>query len=271
MGGVPTHVPVLRDRVLGLLAPAVRAPGAVAVDATLGLGGHSRALLEAHPGLRLIGIDRDPDALRLAGERLADFADRVSLHRAVYDELPQVLASLGHRAAAGVLMDLGVSSLQLDQAPRGFSYSQDAPLDMRMDPTTGPTAADVLNTYPAADLARLLRSYGEERFARRIADAVVRERAREPFTTSARLVELVREAVPAAETRPPASTTEARKGSGAMVRPSSWHTMPISTGPAPTPPSSSLKGSPRTPISARRVHCFSSKPGSSPTVWRRCS
>ena len=142
---MPTHVPVLRDRVLALLAPAVSAPGAVAVDATLGLGGHSLALLEAHPGLRLVGIDRDPDALRLAGERLAAFSDRVSLHQAVYDELPDVLAGAGLDRVDGVLFDLGVSSMQLDQAARGFAYAQDAPLDMRMS-SAGTTAADVLNT-----------------------------------------------------------------------------------------------------------------------------
>ena len=197
---MPTHVPVLRDRVLALLAPAVSAPGAVAVDATLGLGGHSLALLEAHPGLRLVGIDRDPDALRLAGERLAAFSDRVSLHQAVYDELPDVLAGAGLDRVDGVLFDLGVSSMQLDQAARGFAYAQDAPLDMRMS-SAGTTAADVLNTYSVDELTRVLREYGEERFARRIAQFVARERAVTPITSSARLVELVRQAIPAAARR----------------------------------------------------------------------
>lgn len=191
------HVPVLRDRCVALLAPALAAPGSVVVDATLGMGGHSEALLQACPAARLVGIDRDPQALDLAGRRLAPFGDRVHLVHAVYDELPEVLERLGLPAARGVLLDLGVSSLQLDEAGRGFAYAVDAPLDMRMDQTTGVTAAQVLNTYSAADLARLLSRYGEERFARRIADAVVRARAVEPWTTSARLVELVRDAIPA--------------------------------------------------------------------------
>ncbi len=197
----PTHVPVLLARCTELLAPALDAEGAVVVDATLGLGGHAEALLEACPRATLVGIDRDPQALRAAGERLARFGRRAVLVHAVYDEITAVLADLGRPRVQGVLMDLGVSSLQLDEAPRGFSYSQDAPLDMRMDPTRGMTAAEVLNTYPAADLARVLRTHGEERFAGRIADAVVRGRDREPFTTSARLVELVRSAVPAATRR----------------------------------------------------------------------
>lgn len=197
MGGMPTHVPVLRDRVLALLAPAVSAPGAVVVDATLGLAGHSLALLAAHPGLRLIGIDRDPDALRIAGDRLASYGDRVSLHQAVYDELPAVLA--GARVD-GVLFDLGVSSMQLDQAGRGFAYAQDAPLDMRMS-SAGTTAADVVNGYSTDELTRVLRDYGEEKFARRIAQFIVRERAVSPITSSARLVDLVRDAIPAAARR----------------------------------------------------------------------
>jgi 16S rRNA (cytosine1402-N4)-methyltransferase len=197
VGGVPTHVPVLRDRVLALLAPALTAPGAVAVDATLGLGGHSAALLAAHPELRLIGIDRDPEALRLAASRLSSFADRVSLHQAVYDEIPAVLGAAGVSRVDGVLFDLGVSSLQLDETRRGFSYSQDAPLDMRMS-SSGPTAAEVVNEYSEDELTRILREYGEERWARRIAQFIVRER---PLTSSARLVELVRDAIPAAARR----------------------------------------------------------------------
>ena len=195
------HVPVLLDRVLALLAPALDAPGAVVVDATLGLGGHSEAMLSAFAGVRLVGLDRDPAALDLAGRRLAPFGSRARLVHAVYDQLPEVLERLSVRRVHGVLFDLGVSSMQLDEAGRGFAYAQDAPLDMRMDPTSGPTAADVLNTYPVAELARIVRAYGEERFARRIAEAVVRERVREPFTSSARLVELVRAAVPAATRR----------------------------------------------------------------------
>ena len=191
------HTPVLLERCVALLAPALEEPGAVVVDATLGMGGHSEALLTGCPAARLIGVDRDPAAIDLAGRRLARFADRVTLVHAVYDRIPQVLADLRLARVQGVLFDLGVSSLQLDRADRGFSYARDAPLDMRMDPTTPVTAAHVLNTYEAVDLARVLREYGEERFARRIADAVVRERAREPFVTSARLVDLIRACVPA--------------------------------------------------------------------------
>jgi 16S rRNA (cytosine1402-N4)-methyltransferase len=195
------HVPVLLDRVLALLAPALRADDAVLVDCTLGLGGHADALLSAHPRLTLVGLDRDTQALALAGERLARHGDRVHLVHAVYDELPAAIADLGFDSVQGVLFDLGVSSMQLDEAERGFAYSRDAPLDMRMDQQTGPTAADVLNTYPAPELIRILRDYGEERFASRIAAAVVRERERAPFDTSARLVELLYAAVPAATRR----------------------------------------------------------------------
>jgi 16S rRNA (cytosine1402-N4)-methyltransferase len=195
------HVPVLRDRCVALLAPALELPGSVVVDATLGLGGHSEALLQQCPQALLIGIDRDPEALELAGRRLAGFGDRVRLVHAVYDELPQVLHDLDVPDVNGVLMDLGVSSLQLDETQRGFAYSIDAPLDMRMDGTEGATAADVLNTYSVQDLTRVLRDYGEERFAKRIASAIVRERDDRPFYTSARLVELIRDNVPAATRR----------------------------------------------------------------------
>ncbi len=195
------HVPVLLDRILELLSPALSDRPAVVVDATLGMGGHAEALLGAHPRLTLVGLDRDPEALRLAGERLSAYADRTRLVHAVYDALPEVLTELGMSRVDGVLFDLGVSSLQLDEAGRGFSYAHDAPLDMRMDPTAGHTAADVLNTYSAGDLARVLRDYGEERFASKIAAAVVRERKRAPFTTSARLVQLVYDTVPAATRR----------------------------------------------------------------------
>ncbi len=193
----PRHVPVLLDRVVALLAPALDHDGAVLVDATLGLGGHTEAVLTRCTLARVVGIDRDPDALALAGERLAPFGDRFTGVHAVYDELPEVLADLGLASVDAVLFDLGVSSLQLDVADRGFAYRTDAPLDMRMDGTVGPTAADVLNTYPAADLARVLREYGEEKFARQIARAVVRAREEAPFTTSARLVELLYATIPA--------------------------------------------------------------------------
>jgi 16S rRNA (cytosine1402-N4)-methyltransferase len=200
-GSRPRHVPVMLERVVALLAPALTAPGAVLVDATLGLGGHSEHLLRRFESVRLVGLDRDPQALEMSAARLAPYEGRSTLVHAVYDELSEVLARLGLQRIQGVLFDLGVSSLQLDQAGRGFSYAHDAPLDMRMDPTRGITAADVVNTYDAHELARILREYGEERFARRIAEALVRERAREPFTRSARLAELVRAAIPAATRR----------------------------------------------------------------------
>jgi 16S rRNA (cytosine1402-N4)-methyltransferase len=195
------HVPVMVDRVLALLGPALSHDGAVLVDATLGLGGHSEAFLRSYDRLRLVGLDRDPQALRLAGERLAPFEGRTTFVHAVYDELPRVLEELGIPAVDGALFDLGVSSLQLDEAARGFAYAQDAPLDMRMDTTSPLTAAEVVNTYSSAELARILFRYGEERFARRIADRIVAERARRPFDTSARLSELVRNAIPAAARR----------------------------------------------------------------------
>jgi 16S rRNA (cytosine1402-N4)-methyltransferase len=196
-----THIPVMLERCVEVLGPALERPGAVVLDATLGLGGHSEAFLRRFPGVRLIGLDRDPQALAAAGERLAPFGERATLVHAVYDEIPRVLADLGVPALDGTLFDLGVSSLQLDLRERGFAYSYDAPLDMRMDSSRGPTAADVVNTYPAAELARILRDYGEERFARRIADRIVAEREKEPFTTTARLSELVRDAIPAATRR----------------------------------------------------------------------
>jgi len=198
------HVPVLRDRIVELLAPALQKPGALMVDATLGMGGHSEAILRACPEARVVGIDRDQDALTLAGERLAPFGERFAPVHAVYDELPEILAGLGVSGSSAppslsaVLLDLGVSSLQLDEQERGFAYRHDAPLDMRMDQSGGITAADVLNTYEQADLERILRQYGEERFAKRVASAIVRERAQEPFSHSARLVELLRSAIPAA-------------------------------------------------------------------------
>jgi 16S rRNA (cytosine1402-N4)-methyltransferase len=192
---------VLLPRVTELLAPALADRPAVLVDATLGLGGHAAALLAAHPRLTLVGLDRDPQALALAGRRLVAFSDRTHLVHAVYDRIADVLAELGLPRVDGVLFDLGVSSLQLDANERGFSYSRDADLDMRMDPGRGPTAADVLNTYPAGELARVLREYGEERFAARIAAAVVRRRERQPLRRSGELVELLYEAVPAASRR----------------------------------------------------------------------
>jgi 16S rRNA (cytosine1402-N4)-methyltransferase len=199
------HVPVLAGRVTALLAPALAADGAVLVDATLGRAGHARALLEACPGLLLVGIDADVSAIEAAAELLAPFADRVTLVHARYDEIPAILraasSTAGPGQVMGLLFDLGVSSPQLDEPGRGFAYAQDAPLDMRMDRTKDLTAADIVNGYPAAELARVLRDYGEERFARRIADAVVRERAQAPITSTQRLSAIVKDAIPAATRR----------------------------------------------------------------------
>ncbi|QKE84453.1 16S rRNA (cytosine(1402)-N(4))-methyltransferase RsmH [Arthrobacter sp. NEB 688] len=195
------HVPVLLERCVDLLEPALRRPGAVCVDATLGMGGHTEAILTRCPQARVVGLDRDPEAIALATERLAPFGDRFTAVHAVYDDVAEVLAEHADGAADGLLFDLGVSSFQLDEADRGFAYRHDAPLDMRMDQTRGMTAADVLNTYGHGDLARVLKTYGEERFAGRIASAILREREKEPFTTSARLVEVLRAAVPAASQR----------------------------------------------------------------------
>ncbi|HEY5985491.1 MAG TPA: 16S rRNA (cytosine(1402)-N(4))-methyltransferase RsmH [Streptosporangiaceae bacterium] len=198
MGGRASgHAPVMADRVLALLEPALRLPGAVVVDATLGRAGHARALLQAHPGLILIGLDTDAEAIEESRQLLVPYSGRVILAHAVYDQIAAVLGREGVSRVQGVLFDLGVSSPQLDQPERGFAYSYDAPLDMRMDRSRSLTAAHVVNSYPAARLAQVLRDYGEERFARRIADAVVRERARSPLTSTSQLTEIIRAAIPA--------------------------------------------------------------------------
>jgi 16S rRNA (cytosine1402-N4)-methyltransferase len=195
------HVPVLLARVLELLGPAVSHAGAVLVDATLGLGGHSEALLQAHPNLRLIGLDRDRQALASSARRLAPFADRIELVHAVYDELPQILASRQIDRIQAALFDLGVSSMQLDLTERGFSYAHDAPLDMRMNAEDTLTAEQVVNSYPVPQLARVLRDYGEERFALRVAQAIGRRRAEHRISSTGELAELVRAAIPAATRR----------------------------------------------------------------------
>ncbi|MFV2124671.1 16S rRNA (cytosine(1402)-N(4))-methyltransferase RsmH [Micromonospora sp. LOL_013] len=198
-----THVPVLLERCLELLAPALDRGDrpTVHVDATLGLGGHAHAVLAAFPLVTLVGLDRDREALAHARARLAGFADRVHLVHAVYDELPEVLDQLELSGVDSVLFDLGVSSLQLDAPERGFAYSRDVALDMRMDQGRGTTAEEIVNGYPPGDLVRVLREYGEERFASRIVSAIVRERQRQPITSSTRLAELVESAVPAATRR----------------------------------------------------------------------
>lgn len=199
------HIPVLLDRCVELLAPALTriAPdgcGAVLVDATLGAGGHAERFLERFSGLQLIGLDRDPDALAIAGPRLARFGDRVSLVRSRYDGIAGALRECGLPATGsvdGVLFDLGVSSMQLDTPQRGFSYAQDAPLDMRMDPGAELTAAEILNTYDRARITEILRRFGEEKFASRIAGFVVERRRATPYTRTGELVETLYQAIPA--------------------------------------------------------------------------
>lgn len=192
------HVPVLLERCLQLLAPALDKPGAVAVDATLGMGGHTEAMLEAHPGLTVIGLDRDTEALGLAGRRLERFGDRIVRVHAVYDEIGQAVRDAGYDRIDGLLFDLGVSSLQLDEADRGFAYAQDAPLDMRMDQSRGETAAEVLATAPEGRLRAIFERYGEEPLAARYARAIIAARAEAPIERSGQLVDVLQQATPAA-------------------------------------------------------------------------
>jgi 16S rRNA (cytosine1402-N4)-methyltransferase len=199
------HVPVLLQRCVELLTPALTrhgpdGAGAILVDATVGAGGHAERFLTELPGLRLIGLDRDPDALDIAARRLARFGSRATLVRARYDEITDVIAEAGCAATGSVnatIFDLGVSSMQLDRAERGFSYAHEAPLDMRMDPQSTLTAADIINTYDEYALADILRRYGEERFAARIAAQIVRRRENTPFTSTGDLVALLYQAIPA--------------------------------------------------------------------------
>ena len=192
----------MRDTCIDLLTPAInKSETPVVVDATLGLGGHSEALLESNPNLVLIGIDRDLDAIVKAKNRLAKFENRAKLNHAIFDEITEVVNSFGFNKVDGILFDLGVSSMQLDQSDRGFSYSQDAPLDMRMDRSTGITASEIVNTYAPGELVRILRTYGEEKFATRIVENIVKERAKAPLNSTAQLATLVKESIPAATRR----------------------------------------------------------------------
>ena len=197
-GGNALHMPVLLEECVNLLGPALTAEAPVMTDATLGMGGHSFAFLERFANLTVVGIDRDPEAIELAGERLAPFGKRFVPVRATYDDVFDVAAEYGRAGRAdAVLMDLGVSSLQLDDEDRGFSYSGDGPLDMRMDKTGGPTAADVLASADKVELTRILREYGEERFASRIAARILAARAEEPIERTGQLADIVRDAIPA--------------------------------------------------------------------------
>ena len=199
------HIPVMLERCVELLAPALTAhapdgSGAVLIDATLGAAGHAEQFLRAFPGVRLIGLDRDPDALQIAASRLEGFGERVSLVRTRYDGIVAALIEIGLASTDsvdGVLFDLGVSSMQLDRPERGFSYSQDAPLDMRMDPDADVTAAEILNTYDRTGLTDILRRFGEEKFASRIAGFIVERRSRKPLSRTGELVEILYDAIPA--------------------------------------------------------------------------
>lgn len=203
------HVPVMRERMAQLLEPAVAGDNAVLIDGTLGAGGHTEYFLNKFPNVRVIGVDRDGASLAAATERLAPFGDRFVGVNARFDDVcAEIERAEGaifdvarEHGIAGALFDLGVSSMQLDQVERGFAYKTDAPLDMRMDPSHGITAADILNTYSHGDLARILKTYGDERFAGKIASAVLKEREKEPFSNSERLVELLYSTIPAATRR----------------------------------------------------------------------
>ena len=192
----------MRDRCVELLAPAIeKSENPVVIDATLGLGGHTEALLERFENLTVIGIDRDEIALGRATERLTPYSDRLKTAHCVFDEISAVAKSFGFNHINGALFDLGVSSIQLDESERGFSYSQDAPLDMRMDRSQGITASEIVNTYEPGKLVHILRAYGEEKFATRIVENIVKARAKAPLNSTTELATLVKESIPAATRR----------------------------------------------------------------------
>jgi len=188
------HIPVMRDRVLEMFAPALNVSNPLLIDGTLGLAGHTESLLKEFPNLKIIGIDRDPIAIERAKQRLGELASRVEFVNETYDQIESVLAG---RKVNGVLLDLGVSSIQLDEANRGFSYAQDAPLDMRMNAKDSLTAADILNTYDVKDLTYILSTYGEEKFAKRIAQELVKRRTDKPWSSTFELVDLIKDVIPA--------------------------------------------------------------------------
>lgn len=196
------HISVMRDRCVNLLAPSIQMYSQpVVVDATLGLGGHTEALLERFPQLTVIGIDRDASALAMAKQRLSSFGDRVKTSHAIFDEISNVVLSHGYTHVSGVLFDLGVSSVQIDESRRGFSYSHDAPLDMRMDASQGITAFEIVNHYEPGTLVKILRTFGEEKFATRIVENIVKARAQAPLNSTLELAALVKESIPAATRR----------------------------------------------------------------------
>jgi 16S rRNA (cytosine1402-N4)-methyltransferase len=202
MGEMMQHISVMRDRCVELLSPSIlNSENPIVVDATLGLGGHSEALLQKFENLTVIGIDRDTEALAKARTRLAPFGDRFQSAHAIFDEFSDVIKSFGYSQVNGALFDLGVSSMQLDEGSRGFSYSHEAPLDMRMDQSRGITAAEIINKYQPGEIVRILRVYGEEKFATRIVENIVKERAIAPLNSTTQLAEIVKRSIPAATRR----------------------------------------------------------------------
>ena len=196
------HVSVMRDECIELLSPAISThANPVVIDATLGLGGHTEALLSKFPHLVVIGIDRDTQAIEIATERLSRFGQRFISHHSIFDRISDVAKEHGYSHVQGILFDLGVSSLQLDNGDRGFSYAHDASLDMRMDKNQAKTAADIVNTYSPGELVRILRTYGEEKFATRIVESIVKEREKAPLNSTSHLATLVKNAIPAATRR----------------------------------------------------------------------
>ena len=196
------HVSVMRDECIELLSPAISAhANPVVIDSTLGLGGHTEALLNKFPHLVVIGIDRDTQAIEIATERLSRFGQRFISHHSIFDRISDVAKEHGYSHVQGILFDLGVSSLQLDNGDRGFSYAHDASLDMRMDKSQAKTASDIVNTYSPGELVRILRTYGEEKFATRIVESIVKEREKAPLNSTSHLATLVKNAIPAATRR----------------------------------------------------------------------
>ena len=192
------HIPVALDRCIALLSPAIESnANPIIVDATLGMGGHSKALLLKYPNLKIIALDRDLSAIEVATTNLLEVIDRIEIVHAVYDEISEVLSKLGIDEVDGILFDLGVSSMQLDQAERGFAYSQEAPLDMRMDQSSGLSALDILNTYSYGELVRVIRNFGEEKFATKIADNIIKAREAGTLSTTKDLAEIVKNSIPA--------------------------------------------------------------------------
>jgi 16S rRNA (cytosine1402-N4)-methyltransferase len=196
--GKVIHKSVMLDRCLTLLSPAfANKESSIYLDATLGLGGHAESLLIKFPNLTLVGLDRDKDAIALASARLAQYKERIHIFHATYDKLSDVLDQLKISEVDGILFDLGLSSLQIDDSARGFSYSNPAELDMRMDQSSGKNAADILANYSKEELEQVIREFGEERFARRIATNIVKERSKGRISSTTQLAEIVKESIPA--------------------------------------------------------------------------